>query len=372
MKALAVINTNILSSDMVENMQTVDICGTNVTCGVVDIPRPNFDTDSPENNDFVLVRVLAFSCNYRDKAIIVRSQLEMDKDKSNGQVLGFFGSDFVARVEEVGKDVTQLSKGMRVLPNCYYPYQEYEGVGTGVVTNEASRGWLKLHKSKLLPIPDGMSDGVAASFSIGAQTSASMIRRSKVSQEDRVLVCSSRSNTSLFIIKRLLSMGISVTALTTSEWTKAELDFVKPAEIITIKRGLKDWKHLDIGKFDLVFDPFYDLNLLNSLTKLNFDGRYITCGFKNQHETFKESTDNLDNDRFHQLMLTVMIFNLHIIGNCIGTTEDLQGAINSFTPENPPIIVEKKLTIHEGAEFLETTYNQGSRFGKIVMRYEDE
>ncbi|MGT2947738.1 alcohol dehydrogenase catalytic domain-containing protein [Streptococcus devriesei] len=371
MKALAVINTNILSSDMVENMQTVDIRGTNVTCGVVDIPRPDFNPDASENDDFVLVRVLAFSCNYRDKAIIVKSQLEIGKDKAEGQALSFFGSDFVARVEEVGKNVTNLSKGMRVIPNCYYPYQEYEGVGTGVVTNEASRGWLKLHKSKLLSIPDVMNDGVAASFSIGAQTSESMIRRSKVSQEDRVLVCSSRSNTSLFIIKRLLSMGVSVTALTTSEWTEAELEFVKPAAIITIKRGLRDWDELDIGKFDLVFDPFYDLNLLNSLTKLNFDGRYITCGFKNQHETFKESTDNLDSDRFNQLMLTVMIFNLHIIGNCIGTTEDLQGAINSFIPENPPIVIEKNLEITRGSEFLDATYNHSNRFGKIVMHYAD-
>ena len=287
MKALAVINTNISSSDMVEDVQVVDICGTNVVCGVADIPHPNFNSESPENADFVLVRVLAFSCNYRDKAIIVRAQLDMEKEKSEGEALAFFGSDFVAIVEEVGKNVTNLSQGMRVIPNCYYPYQEYEGVGTGVVTNEASRGWLKLHKSKLLPIPDIMNDDVAASFSIGAQTSESMIRRSKVSQEDRALVCSSRSNTSLFIIKRLLSMGVSVTALTTSDWTKAELHFVKPANIITIKRGLRNWDSVEIGKFDLVFDPFYDLNLLNSLTKLNFDGRYVTCGFKNQHETFK-------------------------------------------------------------------------------------
>ena len=370
MKALAVINTDILSSDMVDDIQEVDIRGTRVTCGVVDIPKPSFNFDSSENDDFVLVRVLAFSCNYRDKAIIVKAQLEMEKNRFDGQALSFFGSDFVARVEMVGKNVTNLSTGMRVIPNCYYPYSEYDGVGTGVVTNEASRGWLRLHKSKLLPIPDAMDDSIAASFSIGAQTSESMIRRSKASKKDQVLVCSARSNTSLFIIKRLLSMGVSVTALTTSDWTKDELDFVEPANIITIKRGLKNWDNVEIGKFDLVFDPFYDLNLLNSLTKLNFDGRYVTCGFKNQHETFKEKTDNFDNDRFNQLMLTVMIFNLHIIGNCIGTTNDLKRAIEAFTPETSPIIIEKKLTINNSAEFLDTTYNQNNRFGKIVMHDE--
>ena len=65
-----------------------------------------------------------------------------------------------------------------------------------------------------------MNDYVAASFSIGAQTSSSMIRRCNIKSTDKILVTSSRSNTSMFIIKSLLTEGYDVTALTTTDWSK--------------------------------------------------------------------------------------------------------------------------------------------------------
>lgn len=42
MKALAIINTELLPEESIRNKETIDILGTSVTTGVVDITRPNF------------------------------------------------------------------------------------------------------------------------------------------------------------------------------------------------------------------------------------------------------------------------------------------------------------------------------------------
>ena len=369
MKSLGIINTSLLSSDFVQHQETVDILGTKVTCGLVEVKQPAFDSSSAENLDYVLIHVDAFSCNYRDKALIVKAALRMEKDSHSSLPVSYFGSDFVGTVIATGDGVEHLRKGMRVIPNCYYPYQEYDGIATGVVTNEASKGWLKLHKSKVLEIPSKMSDVIAAAFSIGGQTSSSLIRRCMVKQSDRILVTSARSNTSLFVIKSLLTKGNDVTALTTSEWSEEEKEFISPAKLVTIERGIRNWDHLFPDKFDVIIDPFYDLNLLNALPYLNFDGRYITCGFKNQHQTFCEATDDLRTDRFDKLMVEAMIHNLYIIGNCIGTTEDLKSAIEDYEFNLPPIPIYQQLRVENGAQFLDSTYNSQKRFGKVVMMY---
>ena len=63
----------------------------------------------------------------------------------------------------------------------------FPGVAPGAVTNEASKGWLRLHKSKLIKIPEHMNNAVAAGFSIGSQTSTSMVRRVNLKQNERAL-----------------------------------------------------------------------------------------------------------------------------------------------------------------------------------------
>lgn len=247
------------------------------------MPQPSFNSENDANKDYVLVRVNAFSCNYRDKAIILKSALKMKLNEPNlTQPVAFFGSDFVGTIINKGKSIENVEIGDRVVPDCYYPDIAYEGIAPGVVTNEASKGWLRLHKSKVMQITEELSDSVAAGFSMGAQTSHSMIRRTNITCKEKALVFSGRSHTSLFITKSLLKLGIDTTVLTTSEWTKEQEEFIKPARLVKIERNSnkKVWKDKSIGKYDVVFDPFFDLHLLTSVNLLNLYGRYITCGFK--------------------------------------------------------------------------------------------
>ncbi|MEJ7296288.1 zinc-binding alcohol dehydrogenase family protein, partial [Staphylococcus epidermidis] len=87
-----------------------------------------------------------------------------------------------------GYSVDEFEIGQRVIPNCAYPDPPFPGVAPGAVTNEASKGWLRLHKSKLIKIPEHMNNAVAAGFSIGSQTSTSMVRRVNLKQNERALV----------------------------------------------------------------------------------------------------------------------------------------------------------------------------------------
>lgn len=372
MKSLAIINTRMITTDIAEYLSPVTISGNKIQCGLVDVPEPNFDCENEVNKDYVLVKVSAFSCNYRDKAIILKSALKMQLSKDSiAQPVAFFGSDFVGTIVNKGNNVENVIIGDRVIPNCYYPDIAYEGIAPGVVTNEASRGWLRLHKSKVMKIPDKMDDAVAAGFSIGAQTSHSMIRRVNIKSNEKVLVFSGRSHTSLFIIKSLLKLGIDTTVLTTSEWTKKQEDFIKPAKLIKIDNsvGEKLWKVSSIDKYDVVFDPFFDLHLLTGIKLLKINGRYITCGFKNQHKDFREDKDDVNEMNTMDIMLTAMINNLSIIGNCIGTSHDLYEQVQNYDPENQLIPVEKVYYAAQGSDFLNLTYNKVNRFGKVIMSY---
>jgi NADPH:quinone reductase-like Zn-dependent oxidoreductase len=110
------------------------------------------------------------------------------------------------------------------------------------------------------------------------------------------------------------------------------------------------------------------LHLPAALNYLKPNGRYITCGFKNQHESFAEVGDNVSNDRFDSLLLNAMINDISVMGNCIGTHEDLIESVKRFDSNNW-LPIDSVLSIRDGAQFLSRTYSDRHRFGKIVLRY---
>ena len=135
-----------------------------------------------------------------------------------------------------------------------------------------------------------MNNAVAAGFSIGSQTSTSMVRRVNLKQNERALVLSGRSNTSMFIINNLISKGIDTTILTTSEWTPEEQALIRPAKLHKVDRNMQKWEE-DLGEFDVVFDPYFDLYLEKAVNQMKVGGRYITCGYKTKHPDFSENED---------------------------------------------------------------------------------
>lgn len=369
MKCVALANGQ-LPESLAHQLSQVEIARHMLHPAIVDVNQPHFDASAERNAEYALVRVDAFSCNYRDKTILLKGEQKVADSGLSAAPVAYFGSDFVGTVIAIGKNVQNLSVGDYVIPDCSYPHAVVSSAAPGVTTNEASRGWLRIHCGKLLRIPKNFPQNVAAGFSIGAQTSHSMVRRSGVRSGDSALVLSARSNTALFITGVLLQKGVRVTLATTSPWSEEEICSVSPALLVHVERGNREWAAGLEKEFDAVFDPFYDLHLPEALDCLKPGGRYVTCGFKNQHRDFSEVTDNTDAGRFDDVMLKAMINNVSIIGNCIGTHDDLACAVEDYMSGGfslPP--VRAVYSCNECCQFLEDTYNNPQRFGKVVMCY---
>lgn len=332
-----------------------------VRFGISRIKLPSFDPDSNQDEDYVLVRVTAFSCNYRDKGLLL-----FNLESHPNSILPF-GSEFSGEVVEVGSNVPEFKVGDRVMPESAYPDIPDEGVIPGVSTNFASQGCIRLHKGKLTKVPDTMDDVTAACFTLGAQTAMGMIRRSQILQEGgRPVVLSSRSATSLFITRFLLNHGFIPTCLSTSKWTEEEKALIEPAEVVQVCRD-GDLTDITAGNFTHVFDPFIDMNLPLGARLLAMGGTYTTCGFLNQHpELYGESSEGLGLGIQNGLK-ELIVKNLRIQGNCLGSRSDLDRAVKMFDTSWNPVIVEEAFTFENVEGFIENSFFNPGKLGKSVM-----
>lgn len=66
-----------------------------------------------------------------------------------------------------------------------------------------------------------------------------------------------------------------------------------------------------------------------------------------------------------------MVNNLSIIGNCIGLEQDLASALESYDPARPRVPVDGVFAIDDGIAFVDGTFNERRKFGKMVLIYSD-
>jgi NADPH:quinone reductase-like Zn-dependent oxidoreductase len=334
--------------------------------GAVELEQPSFDTKNPKNNEYVLVRVTAFSCNYRDKGLLIENYNSI---KKSDRLFVPFGSEFTANVVAVGKDVHEFKIGERVMPNCSYPDSGKQGILPGVSTNFASLGWLLLHKKKIIKVPKSLGNSEAACFSLGSQTASGMIRRSGIlTSGGNPLVLSARSNTSLFIIKQLLSYGITPLCLSTSEWSDEEMQKIYPSRVELLSNAMKSSPD-DIVKQKIthVFDPFFDMNIGYALHYLQTGGTYVTCGLRDQHPLLSSDTPSDAEPVVRRALSMGIVKNVSILGNCLGTKEDLETAIQLKGQKNTKIVIDREYQIEEGMDFVQRSFFDSSRFGKCVL-----
>jgi len=355
------------------SIETIEMNGVPLRCGLIHTKDTHFDRNHPENRFSVLVKKRAFSCNYRDKNLILKMATRGSEDS-----FYVVGSDFVGEVIDTGSEVTGLQIGDRVIGNNAYPESGVKGVLPGIATNNASKEYQVFHQVKLIKVPQEMPHEVAAAFSIGAQTTYSMIRKLNLTQGSNVLVTAAKSNTSLFAINALRKHSVNVYATTTSMHFEEKLRAMGVKEVFLIEpmhNSLTDnqsFKKIvsDIGGFDCVFDPFFDLHLGQVINLMAAGGRYITCGLYDQYFDLigqEISPLHLDGSR---LMASVMLKNLQIIGNCIGQTEDLKNAIQDYASGNLNVAIDSVFSGKQVGAFFHQTYNATDRFGKVVYKYD--
>lgn len=361
-----------------KTIETLKIKGVPVSFGLIDVRPPRFDPDDPRQRRGVLIRVRAFSCNFRDLGVIFTA-LRRGGDNSFHAV----GSEFVAEVVAAGADVTDLKVGDRVIGNnCYLgDGVSYEGVAGGLPTNEASKESLVLHRQKVCKVPEKMPDAVAAAFSVGYQTVYAIIRKLDVREGTRVLVTSAKSNTSLFAINALRARGARIYATTSSARFEAAFAGMGVEELIEVDLSPREssgrgdaFEKLrrvseKIGGFDCVIDPFFDLHLPLALNFLKPAGKYATCGLASTADELAGNNVALPMPSLREVMMRSLTMNYQMIPSCLGLTDDLQEALRDYGAGVIDVPVD---SVHRGGEvggFFRRTYCAPERFGKVVYEY---
>lgn len=366
MKCLVAINPDMIDKLGFKYLGAVKFGTNQVHLGEIEMKQPEFDVDSPHNRDYLLLKVKAFSCNYRDKALLLVNYQKIMEAK---RIFLPFGSEFSAEVVAVGKGVSEFKIGDRVMGDCAYPDNGAKGVLPGVVTNFASLGWQRIHKRKLIKIPSGLTDLEASCFSLGSQTAASMIRRSGILKiQGNPLVFSGRSATSLFIVRQLIAHGYRPVVFSTSNWTREEKEKIYPSEVRVVKKEIRYEDVIDSG-ITHIFDPFFDMNLGLAMQYIKMNGTYITCGLRDQHPILSEETPKKMEPIVRAAISQAILKNVSIIGNCLGTTEDLESSIELFNRTGCSPIIDKVYTLEQSLDFVENSFFNKQKFGKMVLKY---
>lgn len=345
-------------------LEVFDIDGEKISLGLFNV------LDIEYNNNFgphsVLARVNAFSCNFRDRALLhAFSDLCKKPNKENKLVFSPIGSEFSGVVEKVGSEVADFKIGDRVMANNSYPYKASGKFG-GVITNFASQRLQIFNEDELIKVPDNMSDEEAAAFSLSAQTAYSMVRKATIHKGDTVLVTSLSSNTSLAIIEALKKYDVKIYATSTQEYVY---------EALKEKMGIKNVFNLhkihkgseNIPRIDVVLDPFIDINLKRISPFLNYGARYVFCGLFMQSNKY-DCTSSLSMNilSLYHLCITK---NLSIIGNCIGFPDDLNSAINDYKMGKYHVYVDSVFSGKNVISFFTRTFKE-KHIGKVIYKYQ--
>ncbi|VEF05465.1 quinone oxidoreductase family protein [Streptococcus equi] len=348
------------------NVVYINFGDVQIPFGLVEFEQPAFDLNDPKNDDYLLIKVNLFSCNYRDKAILVNNFEQLLR---LGKPFLPFGSEFSATIVAKGRNVDEFCIGDKVIPNCTYEGVANDNVVPGVTTNFASLGWLRIRREKLIKQPHDLSDSEAACFSLGAQTAYSMIRKSGIleKQNKKAVVFSSRSVTSLFIIQLLNHFGIDLVCCSSSGWSKDELDSIGIKKVVSVD-GIEEY----FDSFTHVFDPYFDLNFSRAVSFLNNGGKYVFCGFLNQHPVLsKENDKTLNTEEIFNSLKLVIVKNLSLIGNCLGSQEDLNKVIEIYGSKISPTI-DSEYNLGQLEEFLTRSFFDKNKLGKCVIDYSKE
>jgi NADPH:quinone reductase-like Zn-dependent oxidoreductase len=372
MRKIAICNLDTAPSEQ-DRITSIKINNTEINCGLLHIDPPNFSPEKPSYANHLLIKIKAFSCNYRDKSLIFSAAIHGTPTQITA-----FGSEFAGEVISIGSQVTNFKIGDRVMANNAYPDSGVPNLAPGVPTNHASLEYRIIHQAKLIKIPDVMPDSVAAAFSLGAQTAYSMVRKANLSPGDSVLVTAAKSNTSLFLLQALKSRSVNVYTTSTSDKFETELYGLGIKQLVQINPDSENWIDPNItqkikaetGGFDAVLDPFFDLHIGHILPALKQGGRYITCGLYNQYSDMIGEPFNYKGMDLSSIFVTALMNNLYLIGNCLGTTEDLEQAIADYTAQTFDIFVDSVFTGNDFCAFLDRTYSNPDRLGKVVYQYD--
>ncbi len=212
MNSVVVCGREATGYDQYTDVHTIEIEGMPVTVGLIETKKPAFDPYTPENRFLVLIKVRAFSCNYNDKSRI----FAISQKCGEGACYSYIGSEFIGEIIAIGEGISRFQVGDRVMGNNQFPHSGVPDLLPGIPTDYASKRCWTIHEAKLVKVPAAMPDEVAAAFSVGAQTSYSIIRKLCITAGNNLLITAATSNTSIFVINALKQYAMNIYATITT------------------------------------------------------------------------------------------------------------------------------------------------------------
>jgi len=363
MRALAVVTSSLFDQIEDHNKHLICIDNLEIPLAFIEGSFPEFNEESEQYANSVLVKKTSFSLNYRDLGVIENAWQKL----KSAEIDTFYpiGSDFAGHVIAIGKNVSSLSVGDLVIGNCFYPEPE-NGAMPGIPSNHASKEYEIYHFGKLIKVPPYLSGVEAGALGIGTQTANAMVRKANIKKGDNVLVTSVTSNTSYFLLNALWNLECNVYGLSYSgkntETVHEHFPFIK--EIFSVNEKNIPTTIL----FDAVLDSFSDTYLECLMPNLNLNARYLTCGI------FNQSLDKIKNVKPTNLTLLIanlMMRNISFIGNCLGTTDDLVTGLEFYKTKK--LLVDSVFTDENSlSDFVTKSYNLDSdKFGKVIYEYSE-
>lgn len=364
MKTFVICNEYFKENNLGSSFSNFVLENENLLCGLIDDHFRVKDASLEPNQ--VLIRTKAFSCNFRDRGLMLYANYQC-RNSYPPYLFSPIGSEFVGEVIMTGRNVTELAKGDRVIGDNTYPIKKVSM--SGVPTNYASQRYHIFNYDQVIKIPENLPDEKAAAFSIGAQTSYSMIRKLKVKKRDTILITAGTSNTSLFALMKLRNDYSNIYVITTRKKFYDNLRVLGAKRCITIDEldELSD----EVGGFDVIIDPFFDIYLYRVSKVMNQFARYTTCGLYNQHPAYKDLGNLQPVGNYPHVIRDFLIKNMSLIGNCIGLSKDIQNALTDFRNNMYDVVLDSIYTEDDLIPFLERSYKDPNRFGKVVYKYAD-
>ena len=332
---------------LVSSTRSIDLCSSQLTSLL------------SSNSYGVLIKVLALSTNFRDRG-------DLEQRLSNASITKYFiGSDFVGKVISIGSSVTHLSVGDHVIPSHTYPPH-------GIVSVTASAGILYIDARRLLRINMSVALSTAGSFSVPFQTASSLIRRAEIINKPgaHAIITAPRSATSLAVMQILRSLSIPFTILCRSRSLLQPLKSLGFSDVIVADPSSESFSsELASNLSDIfvthVFDNFPDAYAFDLLPCIQENSVYIFAGILDQGVLFQDQSEYKPS--FTGILHRMMVKNIHFIGNCLGSHDDLLSAWNLIEKSAITPVIDSLFSFNEIQAFIKRSFQAPDRIGKSVL-----
>ena len=225
--------------------------------------------------------------------------------------------------------------------------------------------------SRLLVIPNNLQDTVAASFSVPYQTAYSLVRRSGAfTSLKHALITAPTSATSLAIMQILRFHNLPFTILARDQSSISKLNSLGFDRVIVANPYSAEFSSvlsasLSNLQISHVFDNFPDVYAYHLTPYLAFSCRYMFAGLLDQGILFQDKSQS--SLLFSQVIHRFMMKNIHFIGNCLGTHQDLVSSLDLLTSPNVRVSIDSLFEFNNIGQFLNSSFLSPLRFGKSVL-----